>query len=252
MRPWLFAALLLGAAPAVAAASPPVEAIEQRVQEALTREGISLAEHGYTLRLTSTASTTVVVQLLRHDGGDNAMRIVEGVPEDLDAAVQEIGLVVVGLLPTEHTHGAEAERAPAPPRDLETKSMDTPATSVGPARFEPGNRLSEDDRYYLGLAFAWAVGFGSGQFIAGAPRGWLYAVFDTLATATGTAGVIFLVQGGDRRDLGLGLLIGGGSALVLGRIFQVIDLLAFGADSGALAVLPVDGGPPALGWAMRF
>lgn len=245
MRAWPFLALVLGATSG-ASASPAVEQIEQRVQETLARDGVSLAEHGYTLRLTSTASTTIVVQLIRHDGGANAMRIVEPVPEGLDAAVQEIGLVVVSLLPERHTHGA-------PPRDLETKSMDTPATTtVGPNRLEPGTKLSEDDRYYLALAFSWAVGFGSGQLIAGAPRGWLYAIVDVLATAAGTTGVVFLVKGGDRHDTGLGLVIGASSALFLSRVFQVIDLLAFGADRGTLAILPVDDAPAALGWRVTF
>ncbi|MEQ8280238.1 MAG: hypothetical protein RMA76_21945 [Deltaproteobacteria bacterium] len=248
MRGAVWALSLLVATP-VAAASTRVVEIEQRVQETLAQEGVSLARHGYALQLTQTASTTVVVRLLPNGAQEGKMRIVEDVPESVDDAVQEIGLVVVSLLPSEHTHGP----APAPPRDVATKSIDTPATDASPAGVKTGAPISEGDRYYLGLAFSWAIGFGSGQFIAGAPRGWLYAILDVLGAGVTTTGVVLFVNDDTRERLGIGLMIGGAAGLFLSRVFQVIDLLAFGADTGALAVMPLaDGDTPAVGWALTF
>jgi hypothetical protein len=222
----LFSAVLAFTVSSIPAASQAawLDHVEQRVQDSLHEDGLQLSSFGYALELASTSSTSVRVRLTRTDGGPEPERTIENVPRDLDAAAVEVGIAVVSMLPK---HDApEPEPEPAPVRTQHVPDQGRPALDASPPPAKPGSRLTEEDRYFIGLSFSIAVGFGSGHYIADAPKGWLFTALDLAAATTGVIGTV-RVANGHRKGGDIGLIIGGAVGFLVFRVWQMIDLLTF-------------------------
>ena len=198
-----------------------LDQVGQRVQDSLQKQGTNLAALGYAMDLTETSSTTVRVRLTRADGGPEPEKNLTSIPREVDAAAVEVGIAVVSMLPK---HDGLPEEAPV--RTQRFAGTDDAAVSADPPSAKPGAGLNEGDRYYLGLSFSIAIGFGTGHYIAPAPKGWLFTILD-LGTAVATGVAIARVADGHRETRDIGFIVGGAVAFAAVRLWELIDLLTF-------------------------